>query len=284
MDESVIRDVPDTAFMVAMDRALESERPDALFHDPFAAKLAGDRGKEIAEWRGERAAVGRWSVVMRTVIIDDFVRAAVARGVDAIVNLGAGLDARPYRLDLPASLAWVEVDFPSIVTHKAALLAADRPTCALERIALDLSQAEARRELLCSLALRFENVLVLTEGVVPYLTVEDVGALADELKAAANVREWIVDYFSPETLRFRRESGGDFTNAPFKFEPDDWHAFFASHGWRAREERYLLEEGQRRHRAIPISEADKAAAIARVGSGGLRDPAKFAGYFLMEPA
>ena len=42
-----IQNVSDTAFMVAGFRALENEQPKRLFHDPLAAKLVGDHGKEI---------------------------------------------------------------------------------------------------------------------------------------------------------------------------------------------------------------------------------------------
>ncbi|MDE3110116.1 MAG: class I SAM-dependent methyltransferase, partial [Acidobacteriota bacterium] len=41
--------VSDTAFWVAHYRAIEGERPDALFHDPLAGVLAGERGRNIAE-------------------------------------------------------------------------------------------------------------------------------------------------------------------------------------------------------------------------------------------
>ena len=285
MPVTAIRDVPDTAFLVAMDRAIESERPDALFRDPFAAKLAGDRGKEIADWRGDRAAIGRWSVAIRTVIIDDYVRQAVERGVDAIVNLGAGLDSRPYRLDLPKTLSWVEVDYPSIIDLKEERLADDVPTCEVERVKLDLSLVDERRALLAALAQRFENVLVLTEGVLPYLSVDDAGSLADDLKAVGNVREWVVDYFSPETIQFRKTMKRDFENAPFKFVPDDWHAFFDQHGWRANEKRFLVEEGQKRNRTVPLTEIERATVQAtRAELAKTKNPNRFAGYFLMEPA
>jgi hypothetical protein len=33
--------------MVAICRATETERPDALFHDPLSGKLAGDHGRKI---------------------------------------------------------------------------------------------------------------------------------------------------------------------------------------------------------------------------------------------
>jgi O-methyltransferase involved in polyketide biosynthesis len=62
---SPIRDVSDTAFWIAYHRKLESERSDALFHDPFAAKLAGERGKRISEAMPTSRVVA-WTVALRT--------------------------------------------------------------------------------------------------------------------------------------------------------------------------------------------------------------------------
>ena len=42
-----IRDVTDTARWVAYYRAMENERPDAIFRDPFAKALAGEEGEAI---------------------------------------------------------------------------------------------------------------------------------------------------------------------------------------------------------------------------------------------
>ena len=92
-----IQNVSDTAFMVAGFRASETERADALFRDPLAAKLAGDHGCTILTALPRRY-VGEWTVVIRTVIIDALLRQAIADGVDTILNLGAGLDTRPYRM------------------------------------------------------------------------------------------------------------------------------------------------------------------------------------------
>lgn len=44
----LVRDVSDTALWVAVYRARETERPDALFRDPYARRLAGARGEQIA--------------------------------------------------------------------------------------------------------------------------------------------------------------------------------------------------------------------------------------------
>ena len=147
--EVLIRNVSDTARLVALDRAVESERPDALFRDPFARRLAGERGARIAKSNplgGRKGGIG-WPIVTRTYVIDKMIQAHIAQGGDAVINLAAGLDTRPYRMDLPSSLQWIEVDLPEILAHKEEILRGEKPVCSLERIRLDLSDLPARREL-----------------------------------------------------------------------------------------------------------------------------------------
>src|SRR4051794_36815513 len=104
-DTPLVRNISDTALWVAYYRAQESERADALFHDPFARALAGERGAQIARSQafGDKNA---WAFVARTVLFDRLIDEAVRGGVDLVVNLAAGLDTRPYRMTLPASLRW----------------------------------------------------------------------------------------------------------------------------------------------------------------------------------
>jgi O-methyltransferase involved in polyketide biosynthesis len=97
------------------------------------------------------------------------------------------------------------------------------------------------------------KILVLTEGVTSYLTDEDVGELADDLRQTEKVRYWIVDYFSPEAIKFGAKLRRKFMrNAPFQFAPKDWFGFFAAHGWKAKEVRYISEEADRLGRPIPL--------------------------------
>ena len=110
-----IENVSDTARWVAIYRAMESERPDAIFRDPFARRLAGERGEEIVATLKQGRATA-WAMIVRTAIFDEIIRERVASGgVDLVVYLAAGLDARPWRLELPASLRWVAVDFPRMI-------------------------------------------------------------------------------------------------------------------------------------------------------------------------
>lgn len=289
MADSLIKGVSDTAFMVAAWRAAESERRDALFHDPFAARLAGEHGRAIvASLR--RGFLGGWQVVIRTVIIDEMIQQAVAAGADTIVNLGAGLDARPYRMELPQTLRWIEVDYPHVIDWKEEKLADERPRCRLERIKLDLADLAARRALFADLGASSKKIVLLTEGVIPYLTTEAVAGLADDLKTIRGGSvdvSWIVDYFSPETMRYRKRiaAGPHLRAVPFQFEPPDWFAFFARHGWAPGEMHYLADEAVRRGRRMPLPFLVRLVVkIRRLLSAGKGDGLKrYAGYALLKP-
>lgn len=281
-----IQDVSDTAYWIAHHRAVESARPDALFRDPLAARLAGERGRAIAAATPVPHMIG-WSVAIRTAIVDDYIRSAVARGADTVVNLGAGLDTRPYRMGLPASLRWVEADYARIIDYKEGVLAGERPSCRLERVKIDLADRSGRKAFFADLDAQAQRLLVLTEGVVPYLTEEEAAALADDLRTLGRLAGWIVEYFSADANKFRRRSGMTkaMQNAPFRFTPDDPIGFFKAHGWRVGEIRYLAEEGDRLDRPMPVNPLLKAV----VGFLSLFAPParrnafrRFAGYMLLE--
>jgi methyltransferase (TIGR00027 family) len=287
MPEPVITGVPDTAFMVAAWRALESERPDAIFRDPYAARLAGERGRAIAE-RLQGNPMGRWQVTIRTPVIDDLIRQAVDAGIGTVLNLGAGLDARPYRMAWPASLRWIEVDFPQMIAWKEGILRDERATCRLERVALDLSDRPARSKLLADVSASSPATLVLTEGVVLYLTNDQVGALADDLRRMRGV-SWIVDYISPEANRFRRRLPfmRHMRNAPFLFDPGDWFGFFAGHGWQPARTVYLGPVGHRLGRPAPLPVLVRliVRATRALAPPDKRDAlGKSVGYVLLEPS
>jgi methyltransferase (TIGR00027 family) len=240
---SSVRNISDTARWVAYFRARETERPDALFRDPYAERLAGDRGFNIANTLPE-GNKHEWAWVARTYLFDKFISSEIEKGADLVVNLAAGLDARPYRMDLPASLQWVEVDLPEIVSYKEEILADAKPKCRLERVALDLSDVSARRKLFTDLNQRAKRIVVATEGLLIYFTTEDVGAFARDLAAGGHFQSWIVDLTSPGQLKLmQRTSGAQLSEAgaAFKFGPPEGPKFFLQHGWEPKDVQGLLK-------------------------------------------
>ena len=71
-----IQHVSDTARWVALYRAMESERPDALFHDPYARRLAGPRGERIVDTM-PKGRSWAWPMIVRTAVMDELILRAI---------------------------------------------------------------------------------------------------------------------------------------------------------------------------------------------------------------
>ena len=245
--QATVRNISDTARWAAVFRARETERADALFRDPYAERLAGKMGVDIANTLPEGNSHA-WAWVTRTYLFDQFITQELEQGTDMVLNLAAGLDARPYRMSLPASLQWMEVDLPEILTYKEGILAKEKPSCALERIRLDLSDGQARRDLFADIDRRANKILVLTEGLLIYLSAEEVAALAKDLAAGPHFQRWTTDLGSPGLLRMMQRTTGkqlSKVGAPFKFAPAEGPAFFAAHGWEPADVKSLLKTAAR---------------------------------------
>ncbi len=253
MSTPLVENVSDTARWVAAYRARESARPDALFHDRFAERLAGERGRAIAQKAEARRAGNGWPIVVRTKLIDDLVLAAVREGCDRVVNLAAGLDARPYRLPLPPSLSWIEVDLPAMVDEKERFFEGERAACHVSRERADLADTGARAAVLDRVTAGAERVLVITEGLLNYLDAPVVRALSSDLRARPSVRWWMFDLFSPAALQMtKRGMRNELDRAPWVFAPEEGVGFFEALGWRTREVLSMLERGRRLRRLPPL--------------------------------
>jgi O-methyltransferase involved in polyketide biosynthesis len=89
MQDQLINNVSYTALWIAAYRAQESERPDAVFKDPLARKLAGERGFKMVEATPIKEHMA-FAMVARTTGIDRLINVAIERGIDTVINLGAG--------------------------------------------------------------------------------------------------------------------------------------------------------------------------------------------------
>lgn len=234
-------------------RALESERADALFHDPFARRLAGKRGAAISA-RMSFPENHAWSYVVRTHLFDQFIADQVNRGVRQVINLAAGLDTRPYRMTLPAELSWVEVDLPGLIEYKNRVLSDDVPTCQLERVALDLRDRDVRRELFERFDTQDRSTLVVCEGLLVYFTADQVRELADDISSRQNFHHWLFDLASPMQLRILRRKIGDQLDeggAVLQFGPEQGVDFFRPLGWQPRVVKGLLKTAAQLKRLTP---------------------------------
>ncbi len=140
-----------------------------------------------------------------------------------------------------------------MIEYKKKLLITEQPNCSLEYISLDLADGDKRRALLAELAGRGTDLLVLTEGVIPYLTETQVGELASELHSHPSFKNWIAEYFDKEIYGYFKNPKRMkmMKNAPFLFLPNDWFGFFRKHGWAPGEIKYTVEESEKLKRDMP---------------------------------
>jgi methyltransferase (TIGR00027 family) len=278
MTDAKIETISDTARWVALYRALESERPDAHFRDPFARRLAGERGEAIARAMPAFRS-GLWPMVVRTCVFDELILRAIQKeGFDTVVNLAAGLDARPYRMALPPSIRWIDVDLPEILAYKQRTLAGDRAVCAYQPVAADLRDGMARRALFERLGRDSRKTLVVTEGLLVYLTEAEVASLASDLHAQESFRWWLIDIVSPKLLQMLRRRWAktlDAGGATLQFAPAEGTDFFRRYGWREIEFRSTWDEARRLKREMRmawlwrllsrLASAERREALRRMG-------------------
>ena len=248
--EPLIRNISDTALWVAMYRAWESERDDAVFRDPFARRLAGKRGDEIMSTM-KHANKHAWSYTARTYNVDAFVKEEIERGADMVIDLAAGLDARPYRMKLPSSLRWIEIDLPPLFQYKEEILKSEKPVCKLERIPLDLADVAGRKRVFEQLGRETKHAIVISEGLIVYLTADEVCSLARDLAAQPSFQRWATDLVSPRLLTMLQKQVGTSlaqAGSPLKFAPEKGPAYFQDCGWKPIEVRSMLQTAAKLNR------------------------------------
>jgi methyltransferase (TIGR00027 family) len=224
-----------TAFWTAYCRAEESRRDRPLVVDPLAERLCGPEGMAIGREMEEQGRAHA-SVVVRTRVIDERLASALTvHGAREVVVLGAGLDARAYRLHAPAGVRFVEGDFEEILAWKTTRLAGVAPPegVAIERHAVELRAPGDVARLLASLG-RAPRVVVL-EGVLAYLSGDEVEGLLGALRDAQGPTRVIADVGGGlwSTLfagRVRSVVGR--AGAPYRTQIGDARRFFERRGFR----------------------------------------------------
>jgi len=232
----------DSAFMIAYERALETERgEDALVNDPFAKQLAGLKGKELSDSFGAAASVSyklwpefhkQWTVV-RTKFIDDHLERIIKEVKPKelqLVNLGAGLDTRAFRLDSASKLLVVyEVDMEAINVPKAKIFKAlnSVPVCERKLVSADLTVEGALKEELAKAGFEpSRGSIFLAEGLLMYLGKAQKQFIRDISSLSAPSSTLILNFLeghpdlTKKDLVFELEEGG-WKNLVFNMYGDD---------------------------------------------------------------
>jgi methyltransferase (TIGR00027 family) len=239
-DEST-RPVALTAQFTAKARAIESQRPDALFHDPWAERFAGTAGEAWpARQPGEHPGL---LLAIRTRFFDDFFAEQLQDpSLRQVVLLAAGYDTRTYRLEWPAGTRLFEIDQPAVLARKEAVLQAEGATPHCERVAIatDLDNHWTEPLLAAGFAPDTPSVWLL-EGLLMYLAAEEADRVVSTVAELSSAGSWMgMDLLNRATLsspwtRERVERLAQ-RGMPWQFGVDDPATWLKLLGWEARVE------------------------------------------------
>lgn len=231
-----------TACWIAAVRARESERADRLFHDPWAAGLAGEEGPA---WR-QRTTGGKEEnevgLAIRTRFFDDFLLEVTREhAVPQVVIAAAGMDTRAFRLPWPPQTHLFELDLPPIFVRKEPLLrtAGAVPTCQRHVVPVDLSDASWVEAVQQAGFDPGQRVVWLLEGLLFYLPAEVVTSLFERITALSVLGSWLgcelkntETLTSPQTRSWIELLARE--GVAWISSIDEPEAFLAERGWRAR--------------------------------------------------
>ncbi len=118
----------ESLFLTLGGRALDSRLPRPFLGDTMADEIITTVGYNLAKFPALNTTLldpksRIFDIAVRANRIDELVRGFVVRHPDAVVlDLGAGLDSRMFRVDPPATVDWYDVDFPNVVALRPQLL------------------------------------------------------------------------------------------------------------------------------------------------------------------
>ena len=169
MKDTGLVGVQKTLSPVLKAKALDNRLPDPILGDEYAEQAMRRLDPDYDKRRFGTSQMGLAAVV-RAKAHDDWARSFLADHPDAVVlHLGCGLDARVYRIDPPATVDWYDLDYPSVIELRQQFLPPREHYTLIGSSVTDLTWLERIP--------RGRPVLMIAEGLVPYLTETEVRRL-----------------------------------------------------------------------------------------------------------
>ncbi|MFD7321946.1 class I SAM-dependent methyltransferase [Streptomyces sp. NPDC059875] len=237
-----------TAQWTAAARAVETEREDRLFADPYARIVADDIGFELLD-RYAGAGTVPFLAIRTTYLDRAIVEAVEKRGIRQVVFLAAGMDTRFFRLPWPDGVTVYELDRPALLEAKAKMLAGEPAPAGRTRITVPVDLTQDWTGPLKEAGWKSdEPVLWVVEGLLFFLPEQAVRTLISTLSAhAAPGSVLLGDVISRAALE--NPLSRPFLNAlkedgnPWLFGTEEPEALLAACGWEVREIKQPGEDG-----------------------------------------
>ena len=202
-----INEIGATAFVIASIRALEREKPQPLFDDPYAEWFSNERARGAARQMDAAFAPSTTMVRIRTRYFNRLIERGIAAGARQVVLLGGGFDMRAHTFDNP-DVAFFEVDQKAVLEYKRHVLGQhgiEQPPSVFGNY-LEVDVADGLAEIGCDLD---APTVMVWEGNTMYLPPESIMPFLNRLASAMSSFRIAFDHFSLDMQRRELENEED---------------------------------------------------------------------------
>jgi len=215
-------------------RAWESRLPQPILGDHYAAEAVERIDYDFAALdRRLRPRSNQFLVALRAKRLDEWSADFLTRHPDAtVLHLGCGLDSRMLRLAPPAGVRWFDLDVPKVIEVRRQLFAEPSGYHLIGASVTDpdwLDEVPADRP-----------VLVIAEGLFPYLDGDELRLLLRRLTDRFDTGELVFDAVAPWLTRLP---------TPFRWGTRDGREL---ERWNPRLRCLAREPFATHHRRIPV--------------------------------
>ena len=188
MMEQKLTGIPETLLIPLWARAVESEKPQPIFHDPKAVEMVRRIDYDFSKF--EKTWMSQLGVAIRSMLLDRAVGDFVRHNPDAVVvNIGAGLDTRCERFKDNVSCRY-DLDLPESIALRGQFLGEGENNRVIKGSAFDLSW-------LGQVDYKNKPLLLIAEGVLMYFDEQKVRKLFAELASKLPEFDMLFEALAP---------------------------------------------------------------------------------------
>ncbi|MCM1092263.1 MAG: class I SAM-dependent methyltransferase [Muribaculum sp.] len=209
MEKIKLQGVPETMLQTLYARAEYSKQKNAEFHDGKAEEIVSRMDYDFSA-AGKDSAMSQ-GVIARTILLDrmagDFIR---ENPECTVINIACGMDTRAYRLNISGSVRWYNIDLPETIEVRRRFLEENGHISMIAKSAMDEGWADMIEE-------PQGRVLVMIEGLVMYLSEQDVKKILSIISNRFHAADVIVEIMNPWVVKNVKEKSIHRTSARFSW-------------------------------------------------------------------
>ena len=207
MKKIQIQGVSETMLQTLHARAAYSKQKNAKFHDDKAVEIVSRMDYDFS-FAGDDALMSN-GVIARTILLDRMVGDFIRKNPNAtVINIACGMDTRAYRLKIGSTVRWYNIDLPETIEVRRRFLEENGHISMIAKSAMDEKWADEIEE-------PKGRVLVIIEGLVMYLSEQDVKQILSIISRRFERAEVIMEVMNPWVVKNVKEKSIEKTKAKF---------------------------------------------------------------------